>query len=668
MRHLFFLSRVLPVVLAVGAIASRTSAGIVFEAPRRLEAGPEPSAATFVAGDSARLLVAGGEGISAFHREGGNIVRGTRSPMGRAAQVLVAGPLGAHAIRHVAFATRDRAQISLAVVDEHGGLSAVSVVDLPAPARAARIAPLSPGQPPVLLVLHDDGLSVIEEAANGWTRRELAAPRFGADLAVADLDHDGRLDVIVVDSSGGELRILRGDTDGGFTTAPAELAGRAPRRVIAADVTGDGLSDLLVMGDDGLLLLAADATGRFAAPRRLLSSPYLTDAGLADVNGDGRADILVIDRSHGTMQVLLGAAGSTFVTGAAYLVGAAPAALLVGDLDGDGRADGLALSQLGGGATFLRGRGDGHFDGVPCAQAALGDLTAIVAGDFNNDDDVDLAAVSEDGGTVGLFLGSGDGNFRAQPPIAVGRQPRAIAVGDFNQDDHLDLAVANFGADSVMILIGDGHGGFAAPHAIGVGTGPSAISIGSFSSPTSVDLAIVNSLSDSVSVLYGDGRGQFPSNRTFRVSARPSFLIVGDTNDDGNEDLVVGSELSESVAILLGTGAQLAEPKTNQLSGTAKPSAAEDFDHDGQMDLVNPDEGGGAIQILPGVSEGHFGKPLRIPVGRDPHALVTADFDHDGRMDIAVAHRSSQTIAILLNRSPEPSPTPAHGGRAPGRI
>ncbi|MGH6737670.1 MAG: FG-GAP repeat domain-containing protein, partial [Bradyrhizobium sp.] len=161
--------------------------------------------------------------------------------------------------------------------------------------------------------------------------------------------------------------------------------------------------------------------------------------------------------------------------------------------------------------------------------------------------------------------------------------------------------------------------------------------------------------------------GQFPSTHTFRVSDRPSFLIVGDTNDDGNQDLVVGSELSESVAILLGTGVQLAEPTTNHLSGTAKPSAAEDFDRDGQMDLVNPDESGGAIQILPGVSEGHFGKALHVTVGRDPHALVTADFDHDGRIDIAVAHRSSQTIAILLNRSPAPTPAPRHGGRASAR-
>ena len=221
--------------------------------------------------------------------------------------------------------------------------------------------------------------------------------------------------------------------------------------------------------------------------------------------------------------------------------------------------------------------------------------------------------------------------FAFQSPLAVGRQPRALVTSDFNQDDLPDLAVVNFGGDAVAILQGDGRGGFAAPQLIGVGTGPSAIGVGSFGTDTSTDLAIVNSLSDSVSVLYGDGRGQFPTVATFPVAARPSFLIIGDTNRDGHQDLVVGSQFSESVAILLGDGRQLAAPTTNKLKGVARPSLAEDFDQDGEMDLVNPDEAAGVVEILPGTAPGRFGSPIRLFVGRDPHAVATGDFDRDGR-------------------------------------
>ena len=45
-------------------------------------------------------------------------------------------------------------------------------------------------------------------------------------------------------------------------------------------------------------------------------------------------------------------------------------------------------------------------------------------------------------------------------------------------------------------------------------------------------------------------------------------------------------------------------------------------------------------------------------MGLAPQALATGDFDRDGRIDIAVADRNGQTIAILLNSSPRPGPTP----------
>ena len=51
-------------------------------------------------------------------------------------------------------------------------------------------------------------------------------------------------------------------------------------------------------------------------------------------------------------------------------------------------------------------------------------------------------------------------------------------------------------------------------------------------------------------------------------------------------------------------------------------------------------------------------------VGRDPHAIAVGDFDRDGRIDIAVVHRATQTIAILLNRSP--SKSAPRGERADG--
>jgi hypothetical protein len=511
---------------------------------------------------------------------------------------------------------------------------------------------VSAGGPAALFVAHDDGLSVILRTGEGWQRRELAAPAFASDLAVGDVDGDGSADVVLADEGTRQLVILRGTGDGGFEAGPRVATMREPRRVVIADVNNDHRADLLVIAQDGLAVHLGAEPGGFAAAQLLQAGDHLVDVAATDINGDGRTDLAVLDRGRSTLGILLGGDGGGFTAADSYLVGYGADAALLADLDGDGAVDALTLNRLGDSATLLHGRGGGDFDGVVCLRAEIGDLTAVAVDDFDRDEHPDIAVASEDGGRVAVYLGLGGGHFRPLPPLAVGRQPRALVAADLNQDDIPDLAVVNFGADAVVILQGDGRGGFAAPRRVSVGTGPSAISVGSFGSDTQTDLAIVNSLSDSVSVLYGDGHGQFPTVATFPVAARPSFLIVGDTNRDGHQDLVVGSEFSESVAILLGNGHQLDAPTTNKLSGTARPTLAEDFDGDGQVDLVHIDEAAGAIEILPGTGSGEFGRPIRLVVGRDPHAVATGDFDRDGRLDLAVVHRATQTIAILLNRSP----------------
>jgi hypothetical protein len=652
--------------IAYAFASAAAEAEIAFQSRDDVAVGSSPTAVTVLTGSPPSLLVATANGLNAYRYRDEVLEAGPQSPQGRGAQVLVSGPFGANGAEMVAYASREAARIAIASVDGRGSIGSPESVDLPALPRVAHVASLGPGAPAGLFVGHDDGVSMITRGANGWQRVELAAAPFSRDFAVADFTGDGHADLAVADENTNQLVLLRGNADGSFTAGDRHATVRGPQRLVVADVNGDNRPDLLVIGDDALAVHLVQSGGGLGPPQTLQSGEHLADVVAADVNGDGRTDLAVLDRSRSTLSFLLGSDGGHFVAGDAYLVGYGAEVAVVADLDGDGKVDALTLNRLGDNATLLRGRGGGRLDGIICLRGDIGDLTAVTVADFDRDEHPDLAVASEDGGGIAVFLGRGDGRFQALPPFSVGRQPRALVAGDFNQDDIPDLAVVNFGGDAVAILQGDGHGGFATPRAIRVGTGPTAISTGSFSSDTATDLAVVNSLSDSVSVLYGDGRGQFPTTATFSVAARPSFLIVGDTNRDGHQDLVVGSQFSESVTILLGNGHQLDAPTTNKLSGTARPSVAEDFDRDGQMDLINPDESAGMVEILPGTAPGQFGPPIRLHVGRDPHVVATGDFDRDGRIDIAVVHRATRTIAILLNRSPANKTPPRSGQRADG--
>jgi hypothetical protein len=614
--------------------------------------GSGPSAFTFVGPGADLLVVATADGLATFRREGRRFVRAERSPAGRGAEVLAAGALRGSGSWQIAYGGRDAPRMLVADVDAQGSIGSPKELALPALPRVAHSAVLE-GNRTALIVATDQGVSVLAQAQDGWARQEIAASRSIADIATGELSGDTHADVVAVDAALHQLRIFHG-TAGGFAAGPMIATMRGPRHVVLAETNGDGRLDLLVLGDEGLAVHVAQPDGAFAPPQVLLGGPQFADVGAADLNGDGRLDLAIVDRGRAVVSVLVNSGAGRFTVVESYLVGGGPTALQLGDMDGDGRIDALTLNQFDDSATLLRGTGDGRFDGVRAVVTELGALVGVAIDDFDRNDHLDLAAVSEDGGQVGVFLGRGDGSFRALPPIAIGRQPRGVVTGDFNRDERPDLAVVNFGNDAVTILDGDGQGGFAARRAVRVGTGPSAISVGSFASPTSSDLAVVNSLSDSVSVLYGDGRGQFPNVANYPVTPRPSFMIVGDTNSDGHQDLVVGSEFSESVAILLGTGQQLDAPTTNTLSAVAKPSVAEDLDADGEMDLINPSQSSGAIEVLPGNAPGKFGTPVRVEVGRDPRAVAAGDFNHDGRADIAVAHGATRTITILLNQSTPP--------------
>jgi hypothetical protein len=640
------------VLCATVGAAPMTLAEIRLQTRNDFALGGGPSAFTFVGPGTDLLVVATADGLATFRREGRQFVRAERSPAGRGAEALAAGTFRGTGSPQLAYGGRDAPRMLVADIDAQGSIGSPKELALPALPRVARSAVLDAGRA-ALIVATDEGVSVLSQGTDGWTRQEIAASRSITDIASGDLSGHARVDVVAVDAGLHQLRVFHGAA-GGFTAGPTISTMRGPRRVVLADTGGDGRLDLLVLGDEGLAVHVAQPDGGFAPPQVLLAGPQFADIGTADLNGDGRLDLTLVDRGRAVVSVLVGSGAGRFAVTESYLVGGGPTALQLGDMDGDGRIDALTLNQFDDSATLLRGSGDGRFDGVRAVVTELGALVGVAIDDFDRNDHPDLAAVSEDGGQVGVFLGRGDGSFRALPPIAIGRQPRAVVSGDFNQDERPDLAVVNFGNDAVTILDGDGQGGFAARRAVRVGTGPSAISVGSFASPTSSDLAVVNSLSDSVSVLYGDGRGQFPTVANFPVTPRPSFMIVGDTNRDGHQDLVVGSEFSESVAILLGTGRQLDAPKTNTLSAVAKPSVAEDLDGDGEMDLINPNQSSGAIEVLPGSAPGKFGAPLRVEVGRDPRAVASGDFNHDGRADIAVAHGATRTITILLNQSTPP--------------
>jgi hypothetical protein len=144
-----------------------------------------------------------------------------------------------------------------------------------------------------LVVTFDDKLMVL--AGNGdLTFRQLPeisiAP--ARDLALAELNGDGKLDAVIVDESTGALNVLLGKGDGTFQ--PLVVYPAVAGRVVISDQTLDGIPDLITFtpGTARLELRAGVGDGTFAAPVALKSNLQINDAVAADLNGDGRTDLV----------------------------------------------------------------------------------------------------------------------------------------------------------------------------------------------------------------------------------------------------------------------------------------------------------------------------------------------------------------------------------------
>ncbi|MFL6387919.1 MAG: FG-GAP-like repeat-containing protein [Terriglobales bacterium] len=546
----------------------------------------------------------------------------------------------------------------------------------------------------------DNSLWLYLGNGDGTNQLPIILPCTGAapvQVVAADLRKIGILDLVVAEADSQTIGVFLGNGDGTFAPEATYLVPRPPLSVAIGDFNGDGHPDIVVglLGDEfsgPLATLPADGTGKFGLPitfladNTIIGSYAITQIVAADLNGDGLTDLAVIDQGgidpNAGVHSYLSLGDGTFKD--TQLV-QGDVAVALGDMDEDGCLDAVSVNPLGL-VSIAKGFCDGTFNVL--GTFAAGDQPASVAlADMNGDGHLDVVAAGAffgPGGAFGqeatnmvmVFPGNGRGSlgpsrlYRSEPSMF------GLALTDLDSDGHPDVIVASQDTDTTSVFLNDGHGDLPGPTGeyIGYGNDGSGF-VGSLNAPFSdffvrdidgdgkPDLALIevpqfSGLPWELAVMLNDGTGHFgPASRSpfmgtldfpfslaladFRNTGRPDFLAYKFNQiTPGQNGVVFMPNLG------LGKfGPAVNVPITPALAGEFEILAAGDFNGDGKMDFVLLD---GGLTTFLGNGDGTFQQGTTTPsIGPNGRLIFTGDFNHDGNLDVIVGLEANPFPATL---------------------
>jgi len=381
--------------------------------------------------------------------------------------------------------------------------------------------------------------------------------------------------------------------------------------------------------------------------------PYIV---AADVNGDGLPDVIVNGpglTNSVAIAILYGQADGTLAAPQQVAVPFLPNTLVVGDVDGNGTPDIVSISDDNSNSTTvstLAGDGHGNFQPAVTQQTFPGSYPGpAYLVDLNGDGKLDLLLnVQQISGTANslLWLQNTGGAF-APPTTLATTWTNNFAVADFNGDGKPDIVYisenATTGTQTMHILINQGSGQFkdqVVAGMNGVAGVPYAIDFDLDGIP---DL-VIEVTSDGGSQIYsfkGNGDGSF--TQVSSVTANVTQLVVGDFDHDGFPDLAGpgGNEPAELV-YLFGDGHGNFTPQ-NVVGPAGQYAAVGDFNGDGIPDVVVPDEDGFVLLSL-GRKNRNFPSPFAL-FPKTVTAVSTGDITGNGLQDILVGGDYVQSIS-----------------------
>jgi FG-GAP-like repeat len=298
----------------------------------------------------------------------------------------------------------------------------------------------------------DDGGTIIFLSNGDGTFRKgqtLTPGRNPADVAVADLNADHKLDLIFANHTDNTVSVLLGNGDGSFQLPAVYSVGGPPDSVKALDVNQDGATDLALFRFQGVDFLLGNGDGSFRQGTSVkLGFSLASPVAIADFNRDGALDLII-------------------------------------------RTCTIFQHPNGCGTSISLGNGSGGLQ----SSIPLSGISEPAVADINGDGKLDLAGRTPDGSQLALLFGNGDGTFQAPLTFVASTNPAVAVLTDLDGDKAPDLIAINASANSVNVLLNMGTDFSISASA----PSPASVSPGQSATAT-LSLALLNAFDNPVSL------------------------------------------------------------------------------------------------------------------------------------------------------------------------